>query len=257
MPQEDEVFFSVIIPLDKSPHLIRHTLRSIFSQTFSFYEIIVVAKRSDHHLLDILGDSQSQVKLIRAKTDNRAEMMNRGVKKAKGKYLHFLFPGDTYLFPNCLLEIHALLEGKDLDLFHSAYLKREEKISYAVSQNFSLYWLKKGKLPTKLQACFFLKSSLVKYGLFNQRYHTMTGLDLIMNFFMDKNARNFFIKKVFCDFELKKTSPKEMLSEIAETFWLIKTHFGLLSACRWWLFQDQVRIYHWMKRMLKKAFYKA
>lgn len=257
MPQEEEVFFSIIIPLSKTSHLIRHTLNSIFFQTFMSYEIIVVAKRSDHHLIDILGDSQSQIKLIRAKTDNIADMMNRGVNKAKGKYIHFLFPGDSYLFPNCLLEINAIIEGKDIDLFYSAYLNREEKFSYAIYKSFSLHWLNKGKLFNRLQSSFFLKKSLVKYGLFNQRYQYMPGLDLIMRFFADKDSNTMFAKKVFCDFELRKVPPKEMFSMFLETFWLIKTHFGWLSACRWWFFQDQVRLFHWTKRMLKKAFYKA
>jgi len=257
MPKEDEVFFSIIIPLTRASHLVKHTLYSIFSQVYSSYEIIVVAKRSDHHLVDILGESKPQVLLTRGRTDDRAELMNRGVKKARGKYVHFLFPGDTYLSPYSLLEMHQLLDRKDVDLFYFAYFKREEDVSYAVYNPFSINWLIKGKLLTKVQSCVFAKKSLVRYDFFSSNYQLVPGLDLALRIFSDPESKTFFIKKVFCDYEIRKFTPREVFQKAFETFWVIKKHFGLSKALRWFLFQDQIQIYFWLKSMLKKAFLKT
>jgi len=257
MPKEDEVFFSIVIPLTKAPHLIRHTLYSIFSQLCTSYEIIVVAKRSDHHLVDILGESRSQILLTRAKTDNKAELMNRGIKKARGKYVHFLFPGDTYLTPNSLLEMEQLLDRKDVDLLYFAYLKREEDLSYAIYHPFSLHWLLKGQLFTKLQSCVFAQKSLIRYGFFSPSYKLVPGLDLILRIFSDPNGKTLFIKKVFCDYEIKKFTPREVFHKAFETFWIVRKHFGLSKAIKWFFVQDQMRLFYYLKRMFKKAFLKT
>lgn len=257
MPKEEEVFFSIVIPLLKTPHLIRHTLSSIFAQIFSSYEIIVVAKRSDHHLVDILGESRSQIILTRGKSDDKSELLNRGVKKAKGKYVHFLFPGDTYFSPNSLLEIQQLLDRKNIDLFYFAYIKRDEDVSYAVYHPFSMHWLVKGQLFTKVQSCMFANKSLVRYGGFSLNSQLVPGLDLVLKIFSDPEAKTLFVKKVFCDYEIKKFTPREIFKDAFDTFLVVRKYFGLFKAIKWFIYQDQMRLNTWLKRSLKKAFLKT
>lgn len=257
MSEEVSVFFSVVITVTKFPHLIRQTLKSLDDQTFKSLEIIVIASRKDRDIIDILGDQKGKVKLLRVKENGRGTMMNRGLDKAKGQYLQFLQPGDTYLTPNSLLEVHSYLEGQEVGFFYSAYFHREEKVSYAIYDSFQKIYLDKGKLYTHLEGCFFSRKELFSHGKFSTNYHFHSGLLILFRLYSDIKCKKLFVKKIFCDHELRRDSPKDVFLSSIEIFRVLLKTRGFLPAVKWWMFQDQMRLSTFLKRMLKKAFLRA
>jgi len=257
MAKEDENFFSIVVLLSKAPHLIRYTLESILSQNFTSYEVLLIAQKSTQQLIDIPEGLTEKVRLFRLRDTTNGQLMNRGVDKSKGKYIHFLESGDTYMTSNSLEEISMLLKEKPVDLFYSAYIKREENSMYAVYKPFSYRALKQGKLYTHLESCVFLKKSLISKGKIHSKLTYQPGLEIFLRFFLDDKMTHFFIKKVYCDHEIKRKSPGEVFHEVVEIFWILNKHLGIFQALKWWLFQDYFRVYQWTKRMLKKAFFRT
>ena len=86
---------SVIIPFNKDRGYLNAAIESLLSQTFKDYELIL------------------------SESDNTAGVnMNRGIKKADGKYICYLCEDDL-LTPNSLKARFDFMEANDFDFIHS------------------------------------------------------------------------------------------------------------------------------------------
>jgi|GEM_PF-5028287 len=257
MTKDDEVFISIVVVLTKFPHLIRHTLNSIAKQTFSSYEVLVITKRSEQQLVEIPKELGDKARLFRLRDASLGKLLNRGIDKSKGKYIQFLQSGDAFLQPTGLDEIATSLKDQSVDLFYSAYIKREESVMYAKYKPFKVEGLRRGKLYTHLESCVFLRKSLISIGKFYSGLTYHPGLEILLRFFQDDKMTNIFVKKVFCDHEVKRKSPAEVFHEVAEIFWILCKRVGIFQAIRWFFLQEHFHVYQWTKRMLKKAFFRT
>ena len=119
-------YFSIIIPLyNKEKHIIK-TIQSVFEQTFSDYEIIVVND----------GSTDGSVKALETITDQRISVYttenkgvsharNYGISKAKSNCIVFL-DADDYWFPFHLQDLKFLYEKfPDCGLYAKAYVKEK------------------------------------------------------------------------------------------------------------------------------------
>lgn len=109
------VLFSVIVPLyNKAPYIAR-CLNSIFAQTFSNFEIIVVDDCSTDNGVKIakrvLETSNLPSKIIRRskRGGSCAPPRSTGCRHAKGKFVAFLDADDVWL-PGFLMQIKTLTE---------------------------------------------------------------------------------------------------------------------------------------------------
>jgi len=90
--------FSVIIPSYNRETLIEATLESVFAQTFTDYEIIVVDDQSKDRTCDVVRRYGDRVRLIEQTNGGPGKARNTGVEVAKGTYLAFLDSDDLW-FP--------------------------------------------------------------------------------------------------------------------------------------------------------------
>lgn len=101
-------FFSIIIPLYNKQKDIAATLKSVFTQTYADYEVIVVNDGStDGSEGEVLQFNDPRLKYH--KTENRgvSQARNTGIEKASGKIMAFL-DADDYWLPNHLETIFSL-----------------------------------------------------------------------------------------------------------------------------------------------------
>lgn len=99
-----EPLFSIVIPTYNRADLIMETLKSVFNQTYSHYEIIVVDNCSTDNTEVLLTPLASAGKLRYIKHDRnyeRSKSRNTGMKFATGDYLTFL-DSDDFMYPSCL-----------------------------------------------------------------------------------------------------------------------------------------------------------
>jgi hypothetical protein len=97
--------FSVVIPTFNRAELIEQTLKSVFAQRFTSYEVIVVDDGSTDATLQLLLPFQPGLTVLTQPNRGPAAARNLGADRAHGDYLAFLDSDDVW-FP-WTLEIYA------------------------------------------------------------------------------------------------------------------------------------------------------
>jgi glycosyltransferase involved in cell wall biosynthesis len=104
--------FSVVIPAYNRAHIIGAALRSVLSQDFADFEIIVVDDGSKDDLESVvsaLGDER--IRYVWQENGGGGSARNRGIDEAQGRYIAFLDSDDVFL-PDHLAAMHRLLAGR-------------------------------------------------------------------------------------------------------------------------------------------------
>jgi glycosyltransferase involved in cell wall biosynthesis len=101
---------SVIIPTYNRAALLRKTIESVFDQTFSDYEILVVddgstdsTEESIERLLKERGVPSERVRYFFQRNQGKSVALNRGLSEARGEWISFLDSDDLWL-PNKIEE---------------------------------------------------------------------------------------------------------------------------------------------------------
>jgi glycosyltransferase involved in cell wall biosynthesis len=123
---------SVIIPTFNRSRLLERTIRSVLSQTYRDFEIIIIDDASTDNTQEMLNDKFKQeiaAKMMRCFKNEinmeRSYSRNYGMELAQGKYIAFLDDDDIW-FPEHL----AIL---------SDYLNRKPEVGIVYSNHISLY----------------------------------------------------------------------------------------------------------------------
>lgn len=91
-------YFSVVIPAYNVQNYIKQTLESVFNQTFTDFEIIVVNDGSTDRTLEVLkGINDPRLRIINQDNGGECRARNRGMSEAAGRYLAFLDADDVWI----------------------------------------------------------------------------------------------------------------------------------------------------------------
>jgi glycosyltransferase involved in cell wall biosynthesis len=112
---------SVIIPAYNAAAFIPETLASVFSQTFSDFEVIVVNDGSpDTPALEkALRPFQDRILYLRQENSGPAGARNRGIRKAKGEFVAFLDSDDAWPPEYLSAQMKMFAEQPALDLVYA------------------------------------------------------------------------------------------------------------------------------------------
>lgn len=116
-------YFSVIIPLYNKENFVLNTIKSVWNQTFSDYEIIIIEDCSTDKSLDIVSKIENDtIRIIRhEKNKGLSASRNTGIKNANANYLAFLDADDLWK-ENYLQELfHLITEFPEAKLFATNY----------------------------------------------------------------------------------------------------------------------------------------
>jgi len=125
MPIEPTAKVSVIIPTYNRADLILESIESVFAQSFTNHEIVVVDDGSTDTTRDVLAPFVRAGRLRYAFQDNRGESAarNTGIGMARGDYVLFL-DSDDLLLPQTLEKLAACLDAcPEVGLVHGGYTK--------------------------------------------------------------------------------------------------------------------------------------
>jgi len=111
-----KIFFSIIVPTYNQGDLLLRCIKSILSQTFKKYEIIVIDNNSSDNTKNIIKRYRKQI--IFRKINNKgiiAKSRNLGIKISKGKWISFLDSDDAWS-PNKLKVTYEKIKNHNLDI---------------------------------------------------------------------------------------------------------------------------------------------
>lgn len=116
---------SVIIPLYRCERYIRDTLKSVLSQSYQNYEVILVDDGSPDASLELaeayLMQNACPYKLVRQQNEGPGAARNAGFSAAEGNWIFFLDSDDVIQPFTFELFIHAIERFRDLDMVFSDF----------------------------------------------------------------------------------------------------------------------------------------
>lgn len=113
---------SVIITVYNRKRLLIRALKSVLSQSYKDYEIIIIDDGSNDYpekLLFPIIKKHKNITYCRQNHSGPQLALNSGIKLANGKFITFLDSDDEYEKDHLLSRIKYLLKNKKIDLIHS------------------------------------------------------------------------------------------------------------------------------------------
>ncbi|NNT72786.1 glycosyltransferase [Flavobacterium sp. IMCC34852] len=103
-------YFSIVIPVFNKEEFVGNTLKSVLSQTFFDYEIIIVNDGSTDNSEAIINSfSDERIQYFFKKNEGVAAARNFGIDKAKGAFICFL-DADDFWHPDFLKTTHSYIQ---------------------------------------------------------------------------------------------------------------------------------------------------
>jgi glycosyltransferase involved in cell wall biosynthesis len=185
--------FSVVIPTYNRANIISKALESVFAQSYTNYEIIVVDDGSTDSTQQILKQYAGSIKYYKQKNQGAASARNLGIEKSKGDYIAFLDSDDSW-FPEKLKKVIDSIEIKpETGLFYSDF-KRIDREGRLLKKENCKHIVGKG-YPRILFYNFIGTSTVVvkrecfnKCGLFDEQLFRAQDWDMWIRI-----SREFFI----------------------------------------------------------------
>ena len=111
----DSPLVSVIIPVYNGEKYLRESIDSIFSQTYTSIEVIVVDDGSTDRS-SVIAHSFPKIRHLFQNNSGHASARNRGVRAANGDYISFLDADDLWLPEKLSLQISAFNALPELEI---------------------------------------------------------------------------------------------------------------------------------------------
>jgi len=127
-------YISIIIPVYNAELYIEQCLNSIYNQTYTNYEIILVDDGSTDQspkICDSLSQKNNQTRVIHKKNGGAADSRNVGLSEAKGEYVIFVDSDDFWSERHCLEKLIAAINTypkSDFIGFNLQYYWNDNKI---------------------------------------------------------------------------------------------------------------------------------
>jgi len=118
---------SVIIPVYNQTEYLTEALKSVFAQTYSDLEIIVVDDGSTEPVAPVIVRMEKQVRCIRVENGGVARARNIGIENASGEYIALLDADDLWFPRKIEIQMKTIEANKDVDLVYTGaeYIDRE------------------------------------------------------------------------------------------------------------------------------------
>jgi glycosyltransferase involved in cell wall biosynthesis len=100
---------SVILPVHNGASTIARALESVFAQSFTDYEIIVVDDGSTDKTASLLASYGNRIRMIRQPNRGVSASRNAGIRASRGEYVAFIDDDDEWM-PEILARCAAMLD---------------------------------------------------------------------------------------------------------------------------------------------------
>ena len=128
---------SVIMPYRQKKEYVHKAIKSVMGQTYKKFELIIIfddEKKDDLNFIKSITKNKKKIKIIiNKKNIGAGASRNKGINKAKGKYIAFI-DSDDFWKPNKLQQQFEFIKSNKYKFIFSSYLIKNDnkiKIRYA------------------------------------------------------------------------------------------------------------------------------
>ncbi len=195
----------------------RQCLESVHNQTYENIEHIVIDGASTDGTLDLIKEYQKKrwITYISEKDDGIYDAMNKGVKKANGKYIAFLNSDDYYLHDNVVkLSVNKLVD-ENADFSYGKCVLKYEEHEDVMENNIDKFLF---SMPFGHPTMFTKADVLKCEGMFNKKYGLPADYGLIVKIIL-KDYKGVFVDDEFVGFRvIGPSSFEDYSNEIAQIY---------------------------------------
>ena len=192
-----EPFVTIITP---THNLIENNLADDFNllvklldlQTYPNIEHLVIDNMSNDGTIEILKSYKNLgfFNFYSERDTGKFEAYNKGVMRAKGKYVTFLSCDDFIHDITSIYDIVNLMEANNADFsFAPAYCRHPQDFVFLFAPAMHTVFQ---VLPCARQAMFFKKSMIEKEGFFDEKFKLLADYDLIVRIILKKYKPVYF-----------------------------------------------------------------
>lgn len=243
---------------------IRQCFSSIHNQTYPEIEHIVIDGASSDGTVDILEDYSKQGKLkYYSEPDNGIyDAMNKGILKAKGKYIVFMNSDDFYNRLDAVEQAVKVLENENADFCggNTFFLDEKNPVNshYRYANLHQVFTL----MPFCHQTMFCRRSVMLKENMFDVSFKSAGDYDFIIRLYL-KGYKGAVVPLTYVTFRVGGESFSNYQVSHQECLYILDKYFGNYyrmnkDECHQWLYQHRlpVKLEHYLETYLKdkKAF---
>lgn len=176
---------SIIIPVLNQKQLLEEAIKSVLSQDFTNYEIIIVDGKSKDGTLDVIRKYEHKIAYWESSEDkNVYEAMNKAIAKTNGDWLYFLGADD------CLTDnIFSSIFSNNLSNFEIVFGNIKYQDNTAFKGEFSNKLLLKNSIHHQgalyHKRCFYGRN-------FNTSYSILADYDFNLQLFLEQRKAVYF-----------------------------------------------------------------
>lgn len=121
------VDFTIITVTYNCGCTLEQTILSVFKQTYQNYEYIIIDGQSTDQTLDIIRQYEKSLTTWTSEKDKGIyDAMNKGIRKATGKWIIFMNSGDFFANEAILQQIAEIAESDDSDILYGDILVQKK-----------------------------------------------------------------------------------------------------------------------------------
>jgi len=160
---------------------LQKTMQSVFEQSFSDYEYIIIDGGSKDGSKEYIEQYKDRLAYwVSEKDKGIYDAMNKAILQSRGCYLEFLNSGDVFCSSNVLDECFNIIKDQSCDIVYGQ-IRAEWQGSLReiiFPSQMSLYFLK--QYAINHQACFYKRTFLNQIGYYNLDYSLAADYELML-----------------------------------------------------------------------------
>lgn len=228
-----ETLITIITCTYNSSSHLRTCLDSVKSQSYKNFEHVFIDGGSSDDTVKIINDFYQSPNIYISKDRSIYDAFNKGLKRAKGKYLGFLHSDDLFYDNSALKRIAEAFLNNDIDYYCSKMLIYDKNIK----ESFAILGKKPHKPTMKDQLysstyfahpTYYCKKEIVnKVGEFNLKYKIAGDIDWLYRLEKETNKYYFDTNPLIKFRGEGGTSAKKYFTGLREEFHIRKKNEGL------------------------------
>ncbi len=175
----DNPFFTIITASFNNESTVKRTLESIKNQTFENLEHFVIDGGSTDGTVEILKQMEHSYNLswLSEPDQGIAEALNKGLRKAQGRYIIIIQADDRFICLNILEKVYPLLNNEEIDILSFPVIMEDPIKGEVLRRTIRCLWWNHFKFIFQHQGCFVHRRVFEKIGGFREEFKIALDYD--------------------------------------------------------------------------------